>query len=151
VLAMLHQLAAVNTAREVWWIHIARDGNQHAFADEAHQLLHSLPRAHERVFYTSPDSDPPPGIPVIRGRPTLAALADLGLPADATAYLCGPASFMDQMRIALGEIGIAPDRVHTELFGALAPINPGVTDTRHATPHQPSGPEGTGPQITFAR
>src|SRR5262249_12531056 len=123
VLAMLHQLAALNSAREVWWVPTARDGNQHAFPDEARPPLPSLPHAHERIFYPSPDSDPPPGIPVIRGRPTLAALADLGLPADATAYLCGPASFMDQMRTALGGIGIAPDRVHTELFGALAPIN----------------------------
>jgi ferredoxin-NADP reductase/MOSC domain-containing protein YiiM len=151
VLAMLYQLVAANSTREVWWIHTARDANEHAFAEEAHQLLHSLPRAHERIFYTSLDFDPPSGIPVVRGRPTLAVLADLGLPADATAYICGPASFMDQMRTALAEIGIAPDRVHTELFGALAPINPGVTDTRHATPHQPAGPEGTGPQVTFAR
>jgi ferredoxin-NADP reductase/MOSC domain-containing protein YiiM len=151
VLAMLYQLAAATSTREVWWIHTARDANQHAFADEAHRLLHALPRAHERIFYTSADADAPPGIPVIRGRPTLAALAGLDLPADATGYICGPTTFMDDTRDALCEIGIAPDRVHTELFGALAPINPGVTDVRHQTPHQPSGPEGTGPQITFAR
>src|SRR5205823_6544796 len=45
VLAMLHQLAAAKSARQLWWIHTARDANQHAFADEAHQLLRSLPRA----------------------------------------------------------------------------------------------------------
>jgi ferredoxin-NADP reductase/MOSC domain-containing protein YiiM len=151
VLAMLHQLAATHSPREVWWIHTTRDAKQHAFAAEAHELLQALPRAHERIFYTSADADPPPGIPVIRGRPTLAALTGLGLPADASAYLCGPASFMDDLRDVLAEIGIAPDRVHTELFGALAPINPGVTDARHPTPHQPPGPAGTGPRITFAR
>jgi ferredoxin len=41
--------------------------------------------------------------------------------------------------------------VHTELFGALPAINPGIIDTKHPAPHQPSGPEGTGAQITFAR
>jgi ferredoxin-NADP reductase/MOSC domain-containing protein YiiM len=151
VLAMLHQLAAADSPREVWWIHTARDANQHAFADEAHQLLQSLPHAHERIFYTAAQAESPPGIPVLRGRPTLAALVGLGLPAGATAYVCGPASFMDDMRAGLGALGIQPDRLHTELFGALAPINPGLTDVRNATPHQPPGPVGTGPQITFAR
>ena len=151
VLAMLDQLAAAQSTREVWWIHTARDADQHAFAAEAHQLLQALPHAHERIFYTSAQADPPLGIPVIRGRPTLAALAGLGIPAGAGAYICGPASFMEDMRATLGQIGIAPDRVHTELFGALAAVNPGVADVRHATPHQPPGPEGSGPQITFGR
>src|SRR6266568_5083326 len=151
VLAMLHQLAAEKSGRSVWWIHTARDAHQHAFADEAHRLLQSLPRAHERIFYTSADADPPPTIAVISGRPTLAALAGLGLPADANAYICGPAAFMNDMRGTLAEIGIAQDRLHTELFGALPAINPGVIDVRRTTPHQPPGPPATGPQITFAR
>lgn len=151
VLAMLHQLAAANSSREVWWIHTARDAEQHVFAAEAHQRLLALPHAHERIFYTSSDASAPNGTPVLRGRPTLAALTSLGLPADASAYVCGPAPFMADLRAALGELGIAPERVHTELFGALAPINPGVADVRQATPHRPPGPEGTGPQITFAR
>ena len=150
VLAMLHQLAAANSGRDVWWIHTARDANQHAFADEAHRLLQSLPHAHERIFYTSTAAGPPPS-GVISGRPTLAALTGLGLPADATAYICGPASFMDDMRSTLAAIGVPPDRLHTELFGALPAINPGVVDVGRATPHQPSGPPGSGPQITFAR
>ena len=52
---------------------------------------------------------------------------------------------------ALRKLGIAPDRMHTELFGALPAFNPGITDARRGTPHQPPGPPGTGPQITFAR
>ena len=151
VLAMLYQLAATNSGRDVWWIHAARDASQHAFAAEAHRLLQSLPSAHERIFYTAADAEVPPGSPVIRGRPTLAALAGLDLPADATAYLCGPAAFMADVRDALVALGVEPDRVHTELFGALPAINPGVTDTDRPAPHQPPGPAGTGPQITFAR
>jgi ferredoxin-NADP reductase/MOSC domain-containing protein YiiM len=151
VLAMLHQLAAAKNTREVWWIHTARDAHQDAFADEARGLLDSLPRAHERIFYTSADADRPATGAVTRGRPTLAALSALGLPSDACAYICGPASFMNDMCDALAAIGIAPDGVHTELFGALAAINPGRTDVRRETPHPPPGPAGTGPQITFAR
>jgi ferredoxin-NADP reductase len=151
VLAMLHRLAATNTDRDVWWIYTAHDSSQHAFAGEAHGLLQSLPTAHEQVFYTSPETDPPAGISVSRGRPTPAALAALGLPIDAAAYICGPAAFMDEMRTTLSGLGIADDHIHTELFGALAAINPGVTDVRHVSPHPPPRPDGTGPQITFAR
>jgi ferredoxin-NADP reductase/MOSC domain-containing protein YiiM len=150
VLAMLHQLAADASTREVWWIHTARDASQHAHAGEARQLLQSLPHGHERIFYTSPDAGSPAG-PIIRGRPTLAALASLGLPADATAYLCGPAAFMRDVQDALIALGTAPDQVHTELFGARAVINPGLVDVPGPPPHQPTGPAGIGPQITFAR
>jgi ferredoxin-NADP reductase/MOSC domain-containing protein YiiM len=150
VLAMLHDLAAAHSTRDVWWIHTARDADQHAFAGEAHQLLQQLPTAHERIFYTAAEADPPRASPIIRGRPTLAALGGLGLPANATAYVCGPTAFMTDMCEALLELRIAPDRVHTELFGALPAINPGVVDAQRATPHQPD-PPGTGPQITFSR
>jgi ferredoxin-NADP reductase/MOSC domain-containing protein YiiM len=149
VLAMLRHLATADPNRELWWIHTARDAGQHAFADEAHRLLQSMPRAHECIFYTSAEAEPSSW--VLRGRPTLAALTGLGLPVDATAYLCGPTSFLDDLRDVLGKLGIAPDRVHTELFSALAPINPGLTDVVRPAPHQPPGPEGGGPQITFAR
>jgi ferredoxin-NADP reductase len=124
----------------VWWLHIARDASQHAFAAEARQLLQRLPRAHEHVFYTSRD-----------GRPSAATLASLGVPSDATAYVCGPAAFMTDMVAALGDLDIAAGRVHTELFGALPAINPGVTGAVRRIPHQPGGEPGTGPQITFAR
>jgi ferredoxin-NADP reductase/MOSC domain-containing protein YiiM len=151
VLAMLHELAAAHSPCDIWWIHTARDAGQHAFAGEAHELLQSLPNAHERIFYTSASAEPPAGIPVLRGRPTLAALSGLGLPTDATAYICGPAQFMTDLTESLVELGIAADRVHTELFGALPAINPGLVDTQRPAPHQPSGEPGTGPQITFAR
>jgi ferredoxin-NADP reductase/MOSC domain-containing protein YiiM len=147
VLAMLHELAAARSARDVWWIHTARDASQHAFAAEAHALLAELPSAHEHIFYTAGSVEPL----VISGRPTAAALASLGLPADATAYVCGPAAFMTDIRDALVGLGVAADRVHTELFGALPAINPGLTDMDRPAPHQPPGPPGDGPQITFAR
>jgi ferredoxin len=58
---------------------------------------------------------------------------------------------MTDMAQALTTCGIAPDRLHTELFGALPPINPGLTDLPHGRPHQPAGPAGTGPEVSFAR
>jgi ferredoxin len=52
---------------------------------------------------------------------------------------------------ALAAIGVAPDRIHSELFGALDRLNPGITNADTRPPHQPPGPPGTGPLVTFAR
>jgi ferredoxin len=41
--------------------------------------------------------------------------------------------------------------LHTDLFGALPPINPGLSGQTRRTPHQPAGPPRTGPLVTFAR
>lgn len=150
VLAMLHALAAAGSTRDVRWLHTTRSSTEHAFAAEAHELLAGLPHARENVYYTA--EDPAPGTPgVQRGRLDLAALAALDLPADATAYVCGPAAFMTAMREALTGLGLAPERVHSELFGTLPAINPGITDVVRATPHPPVTRPGTGPQVTFAR
>ena len=45
VLAMLHQLAAARSERQVWWLQGARGPHEHPFAAEAHALLVSLPHA----------------------------------------------------------------------------------------------------------
>ncbi|MFD2416424.1 MOSC domain-containing protein [Amycolatopsis pigmentata] len=149
VLGMLHALASARSKREVWWLHTARSAADHAFAAEAHQLLAGLDRSHEHVYYTAPTADVDP--PAVRGRLSRETLAALDLPATATTYLCGPSTFMDAMRAALIDIGMDADRIRTELFGALPAVNPGLTDATHAPPHQPEGPAGTGPRVTFTR
>ncbi len=124
---------------------------EHPFAAEAHDLLACLPHAREHVFYSKATSSERRRGYAAAGRLTKEALAGLGLPAGASAYICGPASFMTDMRDALTAIGLHPARIHTELFGALASINPGLTGRIRPPPHQPLGPPGTGPLVTFAR
>jgi ferredoxin-NADP reductase/MOSC domain-containing protein YiiM len=138
VLAMLHELAARHPDREVWWLHTARDADHHAFAAEAHKLLDSLPASHEHIFYTAKGE-----------RLTRDTLAQLGLPAGASAYVCGPAGFMDDVGSALATLGLTD--VRTEMFGARSAINPGVVGATSTPPHQPAGPPGTGPRVTFVR
>jgi ferredoxin-NADP reductase len=140
VLSMLHQLAAQHSERDIWWLHGARGPREHPFAAETRALLASLPRAREHVFYSTAG-----------GRMSEETLAALALPANADAYICGPASFMAGMRDALTRIGIGPARIHAELFGALPAITPGVAGQVHVPPHLPPGPAGTGPLVTFAR
>ncbi|MDT7551977.1 MAG: hypothetical protein QOI16_513 [Pseudonocardiales bacterium] len=152
VLSMLHELAARRSDREVWWIHGDRGPQEQALTTEAHDLLAALPHAHAHVFWSQASAAERHRGHAEPGRITGARLAALGIPVTADAYVCGPTPFMADVRQALVALGIEPSRVHTEVFGTLAPINPGVVVRSAARPpHQPSGPVGTGPLVTFAR
>ncbi|MBE1550644.1 ferredoxin-NADP reductase/MOSC domain-containing protein YiiM [Mycobacterium sp. OAS707] len=144
VMAMAHALASAKRQRQVWWLHTTQSAATYAFAAEIAGLLDTLPGAHQHVFYTR-DGD---ASSRLDGR----SIAALGLPTDATAYLCGPAAFMADVRDALASAGLDPTHIHTELFGALPPINPGVVGAvAPPRPHPPAGRPGAGPQVTFAR
>ncbi|CCE07956.1 MOSC domain containing protein (fragment) [Bradyrhizobium sp. STM 3843] len=56
VLAMLHALAAALPARQLLWLHSARDGQHHPFAAEVRRLLPVLPRSRSYVCYSRPGS-----------------------------------------------------------------------------------------------
>jgi ferredoxin-NADP reductase/MOSC domain-containing protein YiiM len=151
VLGMLHELADSRSEREVWWIHGARGSREHPLAAEAHALLACLPHHREHLFYSAATAPERRDANAAPGRLSEQKLAALDIPADATAYVCGPAPFMADMQHALTALGIDPARIHTELFGALPSINPGITGTARQPPHQPPGPPATGPIVTFAR
>jgi ferredoxin-NADP reductase/MOSC domain-containing protein YiiM len=151
VLAMLHQLAAARSHRQVWWLYGARGPDQHPFAAETRDLLASLPDARAHIFYSTATPQQRHRAHAAAGRLTKKALAALRIPAGASAYICGPAGFMTDMRGALTALGTDPGDIHTELFTALDAINPGLTGQHSVPPHQPPGPAGTGPQVTFAR
>jgi ferredoxin-NADP reductase len=151
VLAMLYALAAAGSGREIWWIHAARSPREHALAGEAETLLASLPRAREQIFYSHATAAECRPVHAAPGHVTQEALAALAIPPDASAYICGPATFMTGVRDALAATGVDPGAIRTELFGALPPVNPGVTAQQARPPHPPAGPAGTGPQVTFAR
>jgi ferredoxin len=78
-------------------------------------------------------------------------IAGLGLPTAASAYVCGPEAFMDEVAAALTASGIDPGRIRTERFTSKSAVNPGVVGADAPPPHQPPGPPGTGPAVTFVR
>jgi ferredoxin-NADP reductase/MOSC domain-containing protein YiiM/ferredoxin len=151
VLSMLHELAARGSRQEVWWLYGARGPREHPFAAEASALLASLPDAREHVFYSAATPAERRRARAAAGHLTKEALAGLGIPPGASAYICGPASFMADMQDALTVIGLGQAAIHTELFGALPSINPGITGQVRRPPHQPPGPPGPPPLVTFAR
>ena len=152
VLAMLHALAKERSEREIWWLHGARGGRDHSFAAESRTLLASLPHVHTCVYYSRPAPNDLEGRDFdSAGRLTASLLAELGLPLDAEAYLCGPAPFMDEISAGLAAIGLNASHVHTEPFGPAPTLTPGIAPTTARIPHAPAGEAGTGPAIEFAR
>jgi len=152
VLAMLHALAAEASPREIWWLYGARNRDDHPFAEEALNLIKSLPSAKSYVEYSRPGLEDRVGLDFdAAGRIGTEVLQKIGVPHDADFYLCGPAAFMDDLTAGLKAWGLADDRVHGEIFGPSKAITPGIADAPHAPPHAPVGPAGIGPQISFAR
>jgi len=148
VLAMLHALVTEQSAREVWWLHGARNRDEHAFASEVDALLATLPGAHRVVAYSRPDGGAGNDL---SGRLDGAALDRLGVPTDADHYICGPDAFMRAIGAALTAHGVEPARVATETFGVVAVHASGIVSTGERAPHAPAGPTGSGPTVTFAR
>ena len=152
VLGMLQALAQERSDREVWWLHAARNGREHAFAAESRALLASLPDARSHVYYSRPGPDDLRGRDFDdAGRLTAALVADLKPPSDAQAYLCGPAAFMDEISAGLAALGLDAPHIHTEVFGPAAAVTPGIASSPARPPHPPAGVRGDGPPVAFAR
>jgi len=152
LVAMLHALVRERSTRPVWWLHAARNREEHAFAAEVDSLLAALPDTHRLVAYSRPGDADAPGVDHdLSGRLDLAAIERAGVPEDADYYLCGPDGFMRAIGAALTAHGVEPDRVATEAFGAVAVHASGIVKAGDRTPHAPDGPPGSGPTVTFVR
>jgi ferredoxin-NADP reductase/MOSC domain-containing protein YiiM/ferredoxin len=152
VLAMLHALANEHSARPIWWLHGARNREEHAFRAEVEALLAALPHGHRVVAYSRPDeSDGSDGHYDISGRLDPTAIESAQIPRDADYYLCGPEGFMREIGAGLVARGVAPERVRTEAFGTVAVHASGIVSAGQRTPHLPAGPPGGGPAVTFVR
>jgi ferredoxin len=130
----------------------ARNRLDHPFAREARDLLAKLTRARSYVVYSRPDATDKLGVDYNAvGRLTVTVLQKLGVPRECDFYLCGPSAFLEDFTAGLSGWGVAPDCVHTELFGSGKSITPGMKEMLRRQPHTPAGSRGKGPSISFAR
>jgi len=151
VMSMLHVLTEENSGREIWWIYGARNRADHPFAEESRSLLKQLPRGRSYIVYSRPAATDRPGLDFdASGHIDAALLEKVGVLRESEFYLCGPSSFLENMREGLRSWGVPGGNVHTEIFGALEGITPGMAQVSH-TPHLPQGTPGSGPSVSFAR
>jgi ferredoxin-NADP reductase len=107
MMSMLHSLAAERSQREIWWIHGARNRAGHPFAEESRSLLKQLSRGRGYIVYSRPaaidqagaDFDAP-------GHIDAALLERIGVSRNSDFYLCGPSSFLQNMRDGLRNWGV---------------------------------------------
>jgi MOSC domain-containing protein YiiM/ferredoxin-NADP reductase len=152
VLAMLHALATAHSTRQIFWIHGARDRQHHPFAAEVRRLMLALPRGRIHVRYSNPGSLDKLGEDFdAAGHLSRSVFDEMGVPREADAYLCGPARFTADMKEALATFGVAPERIHIELFNGSESMTPGVVLKATRAPHLPTNDADTGPLISFAR
>jgi ferredoxin-NADP reductase len=151
VMSMLHSLAAERSQREIWWIYGARNRAEHPFAEESRSLLKQLSRGRGYIVYSRPSAADQVGADFdAPGHIDTALLGRIGVSQGSDFYLCGPTSFLQNMRDGLRNWGVLAENVHAEIFGALEAITPGMAQVVH-TPHLPQGPPGSGPPVSFAR
>lgn len=84
------------------------------------------------------------------GHLTVSAFDTIGVPQEGQFYLCGPQAFLRELTAGLAAWGVAADHIHTEIFGTLDSITPGMKAVTHS-PHLPAAPAGFGPQVSFPR
>jgi len=152
VLAMLHALASARSPRQVLWLHVAQNGQHHPFAAEVRRLMAHLPRSRSYICYSRPDSGDKKGENFnVAGRLSQSILNEVGVPRDADVYVCGPIRFMADMKEALANCGIPPERFRVEIFNGSESMTPGVASAGKPTPHVPKDDVETGPLVSFSR
>jgi len=151
VLAMLYALATARSARPIFWLHGARDGQHHPFAAEVRRLMLALPHGRSYVCYSRPGDDPMTEGVDGTGHLSRSVFARVGVPGEADVYVCGPTRFMGEMKEALATMGVAPEQIHVELFNGSEGMTPGVVGAATRAPHLPKDDADTGPLVSFAR
>ena len=152
VLAMLHALAAAGSTRQVLWLYAARDRQHHPFAAEVRRLMLALAHGRGYVCYSKPGSRDRLGEDFdATGHLSRSVFDEVGIPREAEVYLCGPNSFMADMKEALAASGVALERIHVEIFNGSESMTPGVVGAATRAPHVPKDDADTGPLVSFAR
>lgn len=118
MMSMLNTVAARRDGRQVRFIHGCREGSVHAMREHLSSLTGRLPNVRSKVFYERVGPADRQGVDYHHaGRIDLHAIRDDVLLDDADYYLCGPVPFMQAQRQALRDLGVAPERIHAEVFG----------------------------------
>jgi ferredoxin-NADP reductase len=146
VLAMLHALAATRSAKQVLWLHAARDREHHPFVAEVRLLMLALPHGRSYVCYSKPASTDRLGVDFdAAGHLSRSVLEEAAVAREAEVYLCGPAAFMTDMKAELAGYGVPPERIHIEIFNGCESRSPGVAGALTRNPHPPVGDTNSGP------
>jgi nitric oxide dioxygenase len=119
MMAMLKTIVEQGKSRPVLFIHAVRNRFVHAMSKDLSEIVSQNPQVSRMVFYEELTPGDVKGFDYdYVGRINVKDLKDEVLLPNADYYLCGPVPFMNAHREALQSLGVPPDRVHSEVFGA---------------------------------
>ena len=127
---------------DIFFVHACRTMTDFIFREPIAALKKRNPKLHVAVMLSKagPEWTGP------RGRVTkeflMATVPDL---AARRVHICGPVPMMDATKMILREIGVSPENVKTEQFGAIKPPLSAPATTAKATV------AATGPLVTFSK
>ena len=143
MMSITRYLTERSWAGDIFFVYTCRAPTDFIFADEVAALQRVNPKLRVAVTISSAEGTDWKGP---RGRITKEWLTqtvpDL---ASRRIHLCGPPAMMDSTKAILIELGVAPEQVKTELFGATKP-----TPAAAGTTAKPTKP-ATGPLVTFSK
>ncbi|RVX69272.1 hypothetical protein B0A52_06865 [Exophiala mesophila] len=120
MLSMLDTLVSQSaTSRQVLFLHATRSGRVHAMKDYLAKVVEQQPQVSKLVYYQNVEEGDRQGQDYdLKGYMDMAAIKDKVLLPDADYYLCGPLPFMQIQQKSLENLGVSPDRIHSEVFGS---------------------------------
>jgi len=143
MMSITRYLTERSWAGDIFFIYTCRAPTDFIYANEVAALQRVNPKLRVAVTMSRPEGTDWKGP---RGRLTKELLTqtvpDL---ASQRIHLCGPPSMMDSTKAILTELGVAPEQMKTEAFGATKP-----TPAAAGTTAKPTAP-ATGPLVTFSR
>jgi ring-1,2-phenylacetyl-CoA epoxidase subunit PaaE len=135
VISVLSSVLAVEPGSRCTLVYGNRTAASTLFAARLAELLERHPGRLRVVHLRSQEPARAPVLPGRIDRDVLRALAGRGELADIDeAHVCGPGTMTTEVRRALvDDLGLPPERVHTEVFSAVSPTPPRGADAGDAT------------------
>ena len=128
---------------EIFFVFVCRTPADYMFANVIAELQRVNPKLHVAITMSRPAGTNWKGL---QGHITKELLTQL-VPdlASRRIHLCGPPAMMAGAKAILAELGVAPDHIKTEAFGAVKPIPAAAGISL-----KPTAP-ATGPLVTFSK
>ena len=151
MVAMLKQLATCPLGRQVYFIHGARSGRQHALDARVRKLTDGSKLLHRFVKYSQASPEDVEGRDFdAAGRVSIDDVETIIPSLEADYYVCGPVNFMRDIIRSLVDRGVSKDHIRYEFFGQNEPLfEEPVAAEDNNEPVMDS--EGKPIMVTFAR
>ena len=118
MISILNYLISEGSNREVWFIHGARNGEEHIMKKYVTRICDNSTSIHHHFAYSKPlPADIMGEDYQSKGRITLDLISSL-VEKDSDFYICGPSRFMTDLIGGLDEWGVEEQNINYEFFGS---------------------------------